>query len=92
MKEKQYVRFLDDWAYQANARMAVYQKLIWPQSWPNSGLRDKKLVAAEKNVSQEIINVAEPLMGKEINNYKFTAVNDKEYDIIFKENSLNNFV
>ncbi len=31
------VRYLDDWAYQANARMDVYQNVIWPKLMPNSG-------------------------------------------------------
>lgn len=74
-------RYLDDWAYQANARMAVYQKLIWSQSWPNSGLKDEKLAATEKNVSQEIINVAEPLMGKDIHKYKFTLPWQRMFEV-----------
>lgn len=65
-------RYLDDWAFQANARMAVYQRTIWPQGWPNSGLQDDQLAVAQKAITQEIRNVALPVMGNNIKNYSFT--------------------
>ena len=56
------IRYLDDWAYQANVRMKVSAELIWPNHWPNSGLNSEQLVAAEKMIAKEMKNTAAPLM------------------------------
>ena len=66
------VRYLDDWAYQANVRMKIYQDLIWPNYWPNSGLDDEETAVAQSEIAREIMNVAEPVMGKAAENYQFT--------------------
>lgn len=66
------VRYLDDWAYQANVRMKIYQDLIWPNYWPNSGLDDEETAVAQSEITREIINVSEPVMGKAVENYQFT--------------------
>ena len=41
------VRYLDDWAYQANARMDVYKNVIWPNYMPNSGYTPEQKRIAE---------------------------------------------
>ncbi|MCQ2373200.1 MAG: DUF4127 family protein [Phascolarctobacterium sp.] len=83
-KDKQYLleqRYLDDWAYQANARMKVYQKVIWPQYWPNSGLKDEQLKGATKAVREEILATAKPLMGEKIKNYKITLPWNRMFEV-----------
>lgn len=74
-------RYLDDWAYQANSRMKVYQKLIWPNYWPGSGLKDEKLAAAEKNIAEEIALVAKPLIGDAVDQYKFTLPWQRMFEV-----------
>lgn len=74
-------RYLDDWAYQANARMRVYQKIIWPNSWPNSGLKGKMLTTAEKNIAQEISSIAKPVMGDIASKYKFTLPWQRMFEV-----------
>lgn len=71
-KELLNVRYLDDWAYQANVRMQTYQQLIWPNYWPNSGLNAEQKAKAENFISRAIVKTAEPYMGEVVNDYKFT--------------------
>ena len=75
------IRYLDDWAYQANARMKVYQETIWPQYWPNSGLKDKQLEGAQEAVSQEIIKTAEPIMGDVVREYHFSLPWQRMFEV-----------
>mgnify|MGYP000113346500 FL=1 len=75
------VRYLDDWAYQANARMTTYQKLIWPQYWPNSGLNDEQRGATEQFITREIEKVAEPYMGKAVEDYRFTLPWSRMFEV-----------
>ena len=77
-------RYLDDWAYQANARMQVYQKVIWPQSWPNSGLKDEQLTGATQAVATTIKKVAEPVMGKAADKYSFTLPWQRMFEVQVK--------
>lgn len=78
-------RYLDDWAYQANARMSIYQNVIWPAAWPNSGLKDDKLGAAQRAITQEIQNVAKPLMGKRIEEYHFELPWQRMFEVQVKK-------
>lgn len=75
------VRYLDDWAYQANVRMRTYQNLIWPQHWPNSGLDAQQTEAAENYISEQITAVAQPLMGSKVQEYKFTLPWQRMFEI-----------
>ena len=74
-------RYLDDWAYQANARMRVYQKLIWPNYWPNSGLNADRQKAAEEAITQEIRAVAAPCLGKNVDKYTFTLPWQRMFEV-----------
>lgn len=65
------VRYLDDWAYQANARMDVYQHVIWPKQMPNSGLTPEQKRIAEAAIKESITKVAEPVMGSVAKEYDF---------------------
>lgn len=65
------IRYLDDWAYQANARMAVYTNVIWPAHMPNSGFTEEQKAVAEKAVGEAIVQVAQPLMGEVVKEYDF---------------------
>ena len=47
-------RYLDDWAYQANARMDVYQHVIWPKQMPNSGFTPEQKRIAEAAIKESI--------------------------------------
>lgn len=87
-KDQRYLldqRYLDDWAYQANARMKVYQKVIWPQYWPNSGLKDAQLKGATKAVREEILATAKPLMGEQIEKYKITLPWNRMFEVQVKK-------
>lgn len=79
------VRYLDDWAYQANVRMRVYQELIWPQHWPNSGLDVQQAEAAEKRITKDIRELAEPLMGDSVQNYRFTLPWQRMFEVYVAE-------
>lgn len=74
-------RYLDDWAYQSNARMKVYQQTIWPQYWPNSGLKDKQLEGAQDAVAKEIRKIAEPVMGDVVREYQFTLPWQRMFEV-----------
>ena len=65
------VRYLDDWAYQANARMDVYKNVIWPRYMPNSGFTPEQLAVAEQAVTESIVKTAKPVMGNVVEDYKF---------------------
>ncbi|MGM9582609.1 MAG: DUF4127 family protein, partial [Phascolarctobacterium sp.] len=65
-------RYLDDWAYQANVRMKAYTQLIWPNYWPNSGLKGEQLDKAEAFIAREMVQVAEPYLGEAVQNYSYT--------------------
>ena len=65
-------RYLDDWAYQANVRMQAYTQLIWPNYWPNSGLKGEQLAQAEAFIAREIVKTAEPYLGQAVHAYSYT--------------------
>lgn len=76
------IRYLDDWAYQANVRMKVSAELIWPNHWPNSGLNSEQLVAAENLISKEIKTIAAPLMTeKTVDGYKFNLPWQRMFEV-----------
>lgn len=79
------VRYLDDWAYQANVRMKVYQELIWPNYWPNSGLDAYQLEQTEDVITQEMNTTAEALMGDRVQNYKFSLPWKRMFEIYVAE-------
>ncbi len=58
-------RYLDDWAYQSNARLTVAKEVVWPQHWPNSGLNTEQKQQTEAAIRQEVAAVAQPLLGRE---------------------------
>lgn len=64
-------RYLDDWAYEAGARLTVYQSLIWPRYWPGSGLKGEQLQAAEERVSAAIKDKARPYLGEQVEAYTY---------------------
>ena len=66
------VRYLEDWAYQANARKNVYLNLIWPNHWKNSGFDNEQLAVVEESITNSMRSVAEPMLGSVVNDYKFT--------------------
>ena len=65
------VRYLDDWAYQANARMDVYKNVIWPNHMPNSGFSPEQKRIAEAAIRESIARVSEPVMGDAAKEYEF---------------------
>ena len=76
------IRYLDDWAYQANVRMKVSAELIWPNKWPNSGLNAEQLVAAEKQITKDITEVAAPLMTQEtVDAYRFNLPWQRMFEV-----------
>lgn len=75
------VRYLDDWAYQANVRMQTYQQLIWPNYWPNSGLNEEQRTAAEEFITREINKVSKPYMGNTAEEYKFTLPWSRMFEV-----------
>lgn len=75
------VRYLDDWAYQANVRMQTYQQLIWPNYWPNSGLNEEQRTAAEAYITRKINKVSKPYMGNTAEEYKFTLPWSRMFEV-----------
>ncbi len=74
-------RYLDDWAYQANARLQVYKELIWPQYWPGSGLNAAQKAAAEQAISLKITALAEPFLGTAVREYVFTLPWNRMFEV-----------
>uniref|UniRef100_UPI00307CF21E DUF4127 family protein n=4 Tax=Phascolarctobacterium TaxID=33024 RepID=UPI00307CF21E len=66
------IRYLDDWAYQANVRNKTYVELIWPNYWPNSGLNTQQVQEAEAVITKDILEIAEPVLGAKVSSYNFT--------------------
>lgn len=75
------VRYLDDWAYQANARMDVYKNVIWPNYLPNSGFKPEQLATAEKAVTESIVRTAEPVMGEAVREYDFKLPWNRMFEV-----------
>lgn len=75
------VRYLDDWAYQANVRMQTYQQLIWPSYWPNSGLSSEQQAAAEAFITKEIVKITKPYMGDTACGYSFTLPWSRMFEV-----------
>lgn len=65
------VRYLDDWAYQANSRMNVYRTVIWPKQMPNSGFTEEQKKVAEEAINEDIRKVARPVLGEIVDQYEF---------------------
>ena len=74
-------RYLEDWGYQANVRQEVYQKLIWPNYWPNSGLNDMQKAEAEKQITAGIRSLSQPVMGNAADEYEFTLPWDRMFEV-----------
>ncbi len=83
-KELLQIRYLDDWAYQANVRMQVYRRLIWPNYWPNSGLSEEQNARAEQDITKDIIAVASPLMGDAPEHYTYTLPWNRMFEVYVK--------
>ena len=75
------VRYLDDWAYQANARMDVYKNVIWPNHMPNSGFNPEQQAVAEKAVGESIIKTAEPVMGGTVREYDYRLPWNRMFEV-----------
>ncbi len=75
------VRYLDDWAYQANVRMDVYRNLIWPKYWPNSGLDEKQTAVAETDITNLMTSVAEPMLGEALKEYRFVLPWNRMFEV-----------
>ena len=52
--------------------MQTYTQLIWPQYWPNSGLKGEQLAQAEAFITREMVQLAEPYMGEAVREYSYT--------------------
>ena len=76
-----HVRYLDDWAYQANARMDVYKNVIWPNYMPNSGYTPEQQKIAEAAIAKSIAKVAEPVMGDVVKEYGFTLPWSRMFEV-----------
>lgn len=79
------IRYLDDWAYQANVRMKVYQELIWPNYWPNSGYDEEQTVKIEQRITEDIQKLAVPVMGKKVYDYQFTLPWNRMFEVYVAE-------
>ena len=65
------VRYLDDWAYQSQARQLVAQRVIWPQGMPAQGLEGSTLAKVEDAIQTAMVETAEPVMGDVVKEYRF---------------------
>lgn len=85
------IRYLDDWAYQANVRNKTYVELIWPNYWPNSNLNTEQVQAAEKVITKDILLLTENLLGEKTKKYKFTLPWKRMFEVeVSKKEKINN--
>lgn len=81
------IRYLDDWAYQANVRMDVYRNLIWPNYWSNSNFDLEQKTAVEADVTNLMCSVAEPMLGEVVRDYRYTLPWDRMFEVYVKKAS-----
>jgi len=74
-------RYLDDWAYQANVRKQVYLDVIYPQGFPDKGLKNKKLQIVENSIAGKMATVAKPLLGERVKEYRFNLPWQRMFEI-----------
>lgn len=85
------VRYLDDWAYQANVRMDVYRNLIWPRYWPNGGFTADQRAVVEADITNLMTSVAEPMLGEAVKDYRFTLPWNRMFEVfVEKKDDLQN--
>jgi len=65
-------RYLEDFGYQSNVRMQIYQQLVWPKSRPNSGLTPELVAEYEAGIAERMLPATEPVLGELALNYKYT--------------------
>ncbi len=75
------VRYLDDWAYQANVRMQVYKDLVWRNYWNGNDLDAVQTAAAEDAINAGMYAVAQPVMGDVVKDYNFTLPWHRMFEI-----------
>lgn len=75
------VRYLDDWAYQANVRPRAFRELVWPNYWPNSGLNAEQQKAAEQFITREIGALTEPYLGRTAEQFEFTLPWSRMFEV-----------
>ena len=75
------VRYLEDWAYQSQVRYQIYQSLIWPQYWNNSIFNLGQQAMAERAITRAMNQVAQPLLGREVKQYKFTLPWSRMFEV-----------
>ena len=81
------VRYLDDWAYQANVRMDVYRNLIWPNYWQNSGFDAEQTAVVEADITNLMNSVAEPMLGEAVKDYRFTLPWNRMFEVYVEKAS-----
>ena len=81
------VRYLDDWAYQANVRMDVYRNLIWKNYWPNSGFDAEQTAVVEADITNLMNSVAEPMLGEAVKDYRFTLPWNRMFEVYVEKAS-----
>lgn len=66
------IRYLDDWAYQANVREMIYRQLIWPKQLPNANMKPRELSTVEDMAGKMIYSFTRPYMAQTALRYMYT--------------------
>lgn len=81
------VRYLDDWAYQANVRERVATELIWPNRWNYSKLTEEQTALAEEKISLYIKELTKEIFkDKVMEGYRFELPWKRMFEVRVSKN------
>ena len=80
------VRYLDEWAYEANVRQDVRKNLVWPNKWPDGSLKPDQRSKAELAVSQGIKTLAgKYIKADELNKFSYDLPWSRMFEVEVKQ-------
>ena len=75
-------RYLDEWAYQANVRKKIRQKLVWPNKWQDGKLLPQQRALVETKLMEEMTAFAAPyISGSELSKWQFALPWSRMFEI-----------
>lgn len=76
------VRYLDEWAYQANLRKKIRQELLWPKRWRDGKLLPKQKELVETRLTEEMKAFTAPYIPwLELSQWRFTLPWSRMFEI-----------
>ena len=81
-KDLMLVRYLDEWAYQANVRKKLRQELVWPKRWQDGKLLPEQRELVETRLKEEMTDFAAPYFSRaELSKWQFTLPWSRMFEI-----------